>query len=222
MHALSLFARCCILVSGLAIGGVQAGNSNNGVNGVNGVNNNNESWQVAELILESDHSTPMTPLTPAAPAKAAAQSNRDRAHSFKNEVPATLIIEADDEEGILSPRGGGSPAEQRAFEQRWRARSFIQDGKANTSSTPRVHSGSTPVLLDAPSNATRHSNRARSYADGTGNWREMDLSQRDKDGIPLVNCRNIDNVSGRIGDDTASGSVVLLVRNGQQIKVKCR
>ena len=178
MHALSLFARCCILVSGLAIGEVQADNSNNGVNGVN---NNNESWQVAELI-----------------------------------------IEADDEEGILSPRGAGSPAEQRAFEHRWRARSFIQDGKANTNSTPRVHSGSTPVLLDAPSNATRHSNRARSYADGTGNWREMDLSQRDKDGIPLVNCRNIDNVSGRIGDDTASGSVVLLVRNGQQIKVKCR
>lgn len=206
MPTLSLFARCCILVSGLTMGGVWAGDS--------------WSWQVAELILEPDHFTPMAPV---APAKAAAQSNRDKAHSFRNETPSSaLIIEIDDGEGILGPRSGGSPAEQRAFEQRWRARSFTQDGKATTSSTPRLGSDSTPVLLDAPSNATRHSNRARSYADGTGNWRVTDLSQRDKDGIFLVNCRNIDNVSGRIGDDTASGSVFFLVRNGQQIKVKCR
>lgn len=213
MHALSLFVHCTLLVSGLAMGEVQAGHR---------TLSDNDTWQVAELILESDHSTPMSPATPAAPAKATAQSNRDRAHAFRNEAPQTLIIETDVEEGVLSPRGG-SPAEQRAFEQRWRARSFIQDGKASTtSSTPRVHSGSTPVLLDAPSNATRHSNRARNYATGSGNWHELDLNQRDKDGIPLVNCRSIDNVSGRIGDDTTSGSVVLLVRNGQQIKVKCR
>lgn len=205
MPALSLFARCCILVSGLTMGGVWAGDGDSW------------SWQVAELILESDHFTPM------APAKAAVQSSRDRAHSFRNETPSSaLIIEIDDGEGILGPRSGGSPAEQRAFEQRWRARSFIQDEKATTSSTPRLSSDSTPVLLDAPSNATRHSNRARSYADGAGNWREMDLSQWDKDGISLVNCRNIDNVSGRIGDATASGSVFFLVRNGQQIKVRCR
>ena len=50
----------------------------------------------------------------------------------------------------------------------------------------------------------------------------MDLSNVGRDGIPLVPCRDVDNVSGRIGDDSITGSIVYIVRNGQQIKVRCK
>jgi hypothetical protein len=64
-------------------------------------------------------------------------------------------------------------------------------------------------------------NKARAYA-GTGNGQDIDLSNVGRDGIPLVPCRDVDNVSGRIGDDSTSGSIVYIVRNGQQVKVRCK
>ncbi len=192
MPTLPTFARSCLLASWLAMAGAQA-----------------------ELIIGPE------PPTPAESAKSKAHQQREKAEAIYRGHPSNIIIlDADDEEGILSPRGG-APAQERAFEQRWRAR-VLQEGHKPV--PPELPLGPvSPELQNARNKAAELRGRARSrYYTGTGNWQDLDLSQRDKDGLPLVHCHSTDNVSGRIGDDSVSGSVVILNRNGQQLKVRCR
>ena len=40
--------------------------------------------------------------------------------------------------------------------------------------------------------------------------------------LPVVNCEDVNNVSGRIGDDTLSGSVITIIQNGKQVKARCK
>ena len=167
--------------------------------------------QLAELIVGKE-----SPAS-AAPAKSPARVQRERAKAEQKETPYPIVIEPQDEAGVLSPRGG-APADARAFEQRARARSMLQGNEAGVGAYPNVIPGQGDATTGATTNLR---NRARAYT-GTGNFRDLDLSQLDKDGVPLVACRDTDNVSGRIGDDTLSGSLVILVHNGQQIKVRCR
>ena len=42
------------------------------------------------------------------------------------------------------------------------------------------------------------------------------------DALPVVDCSNVDNVAGRIGDDTQSGSVITLMQGRNQVRVRCR
>ena len=165
------------------------------------------SWQVratsepvllAELLVAPEKS----------PAKPSAQNNREKAAQYQADTVNT------EEVGILSPRGG-APSEAKAFDNRNKARAYQQGGNYPI-----------PQVLPGPPGETQarpaeQRNRAQFYA-GTGNGQEIDLSHVGKDGIPLVPCHDVDNVSGRIGDDTASGSIVFIVRNNQQIKVRCR
>ena len=184
--------RSCLLASWLAMAGAQA-----------------------ELIIGPE------PPTPGESAKSKAQQQREKAEAIYQGHAPNIIIDMDEEtEGILSPRGG-APAQERAFEQRWRAR-ILKDSPKPVA--PELPLGPvSPELQNARDKAAQLRGRARSmYYTGTGNWQDLDLSQRDKDGLPLVHCHSTDNVSGRIGDDTVSGSVVILNRNGQQIKVRCR
>ncbi|SEQ99501.1 hypothetical protein [Giesbergeria anulus] len=197
MPTLLPFARSCLLASCLAVAGAQA----------------EPALQVAELILDSG------PATPAAAAKATAQTQREKAEALYKGHPSTIVVEPDDEDGVLSPRGG-APAQERAFEQRWRGR-VLRDSSTKPI-TPELPLGPVPTQLqNARDTNARLRSRGAAYT-GSGNWHDLDLSHRDKEGLPLVNCHSIDNVSGRIGDDTASGSTVFLIRNGQQIKVRCR
>ncbi len=155
--------------------------------------------QLAELIIGPEK----------APASSAtgARNQRDRAAGYRDEAPST----ADDGPGILSPRGG-APAEERAYDNRSRARSYQQQ------SDPAYGA----VIQGGPDLYGGSDNRARARAFATtGSNDELDLSNVGRDGIPLVPCRPVDNVSGRIGDDSIRGAIVLIVRNGQKIKVRC-
>ena len=142
-----------------------------------------------------------------------ASRQRAKASTYQDERP----IVVDDDVGILQPRGG-APAEERAFENRNRARANQQSGEG---SGPILAPGMPLPDLNSTTRSAEQRTKARTYT-GTGNAQDIDLSNVGRDGIPLVQCHNVDNVSGRIGDDTISGSIVFLVRNGQQIKVRCR
>lgn len=164
-----------------------------------------ESIQLAELILAPEKGS--------AKSSNGARSQRERAGSYQKDAP----VNAEEEEfGLMSPRGG-APAEERAFENRNKAKSYQQGGEF----APMPLPGVLPNGEGSQTRSAEQRNRARSYA-GTGNGQDVDLSNVGRDGIPLVPCRDVDNVSGRIGDDTASGSLLFIIRNGQQIKVRCR
>ncbi len=164
-----------------------------------------KTWLLAELIIGPEKT----------PSKSTSQSQREKAVRYQGgEAPANP---EDEGVGILAPRGG-SPTEEKAFENRSKARAY-QSGSDNPS-PPSSSSG----VAGSDGGQLRHTeqrNRARAYT-GTGNAQDIDLSHVGRDGIPLVTCHDVDNVSGRIGDDTMSGSIVHIFRNGQQVKVRCR
>lgn len=160
--------------------------------------------RLAELIVGPDKA-------PARPTSA--HNQRERAGGYQSSAP---VNSENDEIGILAPRGG-APTEERAYENRIKARAYQQGGDAQApSSFPAINGGES-----AQSRGVENRNKARAYA-GTGNAQEIDLSNVGRDGIPLVPCRDVDNVSGRIGDDSITGSLVFIVRSGQQIKVRCK
>ncbi|MBU3695210.1 hypothetical protein [Dechloromonas sp.] len=155
--------------------------------------------QFAELIVGPEKAPAQT--------GTGARNQRDRAAGYRDEAP----IFVDDGPGILSPRGG-APAEERAYDNRSRARSYQQ--QSDPAYGAIIQGGQ-----DAYGGSDNRA-RARAFAT-TGNNDELDLSNVGRDGIPLVPCRPVDNVSGRIGDDSIRGAIVLIVRNGQKIKVRC-
>ncbi len=143
---------------------------------------------------------------------AGARNQREKAGAYQKEAP----VNSEEEYGLMSPRSG-SPSEERAYENRNRARSYQQAGENTVSPVPAG-----VVASDAAQGRSSDPRaRAQAYV-GTGNGQDIDLSNVGRDGIPLVPCRNVDNVSGRIGDDSVAGSLVFIIRHGQQVKVRCR
>jgi len=163
-----------------------------------------KAWLLAELIIGPEKT----------PSKSTSQSQREKAVRYQGEAPANP---EDEGVGILAPRGG-APIEEKAFENRIKARAY-QSGSDNP--TPPPSSSGVAGFDGGQPRQTEQRNRARAYT-GTGNAQDIDLSHVGRDGIPLVTCHDVDNVSGRIGDDTISGSIVHIFRNGQQVKVRCR
>ena len=166
-----------------------------------------EAIQLAELIVAPDKGS--------AKSSTGARSQRDKAGSYQSGAPVNSEAE---EYGLMSPRGG-SPSEEKAYENRVKAKLYQQSGEYAPQPLPVP--GAIPGAESAQSRSVEQRNRARAYT-GTGNGQDIDLSNVGRDGIPLVPCRDVDNVSGRIGDDTSSGSLVFIVRQGQQVKVRCR
>lgn len=148
-----------------------------------------------------------------------ARSQRERAGAYQKGIEGALPAPEEDD-GILSPRGG-APAEERAFDNRMRARTY-QQGMDAPAGLPGMLPGMgvIPVPATSQERARDLRNRARSY--GAGSGQGIDLSQVGPDGIPIVPCKDVDNVAARIGDDMVSGSIFYLVSNGQQIKVRCK
>jgi len=160
---------------------------------------------LAELIVGPDNT--------GATKSSGARNQRERASAYQKDAP---VNSADEEIGLMSPRGG-SPAEEKAYENRTKAKAYQQSGDYLAPlPLPGVLPGDGSQVR-----ATEQRSRARAYT-GTGNGQDIDLSHVGRDGIPLVPCRDVDNVSGRIGDDSVSGSLIFIVRQGQQIKARCR
>lgn len=149
-------------------------------------------------------------------AAAASASSRDKARAYRQDAPpagTTVIIMPEEEEGMLAPRGGESlPSDRRS-----RAREYRE-----TSDAPVP--GQVIILPDqiledrplTPREQTLKTNRskARSYMKGE--------SPVGADGLPLVDCRDVGSTTGRVGDDTQSGSVITIIQNNKQVKVRCR
>lgn len=189
---LGIFAAASLLACPLALSEV--------VMGAEGVH-------LAELIVAPDKGGTKP--------SAGARSQRERAGSYQKDAP---VNSEEEEIGLMSPRGG-SPSEEKAFENRSKARAYQSGGEY--APLPLPLPGVVSGADGTQSRSAEQRNRARAYT-GTGNGQDMDLSNVGRDGIPLVPCRDVDNVSGRIGDDTASGSLVFIIRHGQQVKVRCR
>lgn len=146
-----------------------------------------------------------------------ASENRSRARSQQTDGAApgatTIIILPDGEDdGILAPRGGTSLPENRA-----RARDYQRDG----ASSPQILI--VPEQRDpAATETTRdrleeNRSKARAYMKNDGSPGLVG-----PDALPLVSCRDVDSVSGRIGDDTQSGSIITIFKDGRQQKVRCK
>ena len=138
------------------------------------------------------------------------------------ETESVLIIPEEDA-GILSPRYNSSAAENSA-----RARAYRKenDGSAVGIIVPLVNvpdvSASSPAQ-SASQHARSNRERAIEYRKG-----ERPLGSANggnvisTDGLPVIDCQSAENVSGRIGDDTRSGNVIILIQDRQQVKVRCR
>lgn len=164
-----------------------------------------------EIVLTPDN-------TSKRPSHDAASDLRNRARSQRVDgtatTPMTTIVEQLEESPL------GTHPQNAATENRNRAHSYQQGGD-----------GSTPgdlgrILVDPDSNqgkTKRNTDRARAYMKGespgvtgsrfggTGN-------------LPVVECNSrAESIVARIGDDnTTSGSVIILIRDGKSIKVRCK
>ena len=150
--------------------------------------------------------------------KSGGATSRDKARAYQaDRAPSpgiTVIVAPNEDDGLLSPRGGGEslPA------NRAKAREY-QSG-------PDSHGPSQILITPGRDSNTPETSRerlednrskARSYMKGG-----TPIGLMGKDELPVVNCRDVDSVAGRIGDDTQSGSVISIFQNGKQIKVRCR
>jgi len=145
-----------------------------------------------------------------------ATENREKARAYRADGAATpgttIIIVPEDEDGVLSPRGGGSLPANRA-----KAREYRNDTDAH----------SRPQILVLPNrDATKvetsreqleiNRSKAHSYMKG-----ETPVGMVGPDGLLVVDCVDTGNVSGRVGDDT-NGGIINIYRKGKPVKARCR
>lgn len=140
----------------------------------------------------------------------------------KGKSPLPVIILDETEEGVLSPRRGpSSPADNAG-----RARNQRLEGDSSEGTLPSIIMGPLPPdVSPSPTNSASaqkaHSNRVRAIEYRKGD-QSAPVSARGGDGLPIVDCTNVENVAGRIGDDTKSGNIIILIQNRNQIKARCR
>lgn len=152
--------------------------------------------------------------------EANAGRSRKAARDYRKEqVPAQeIVVVPADEEGVLSPRQAPSGASENAA----RARATRQgDAGSAVVLPPAGISDGAPHADETPAATSARRNRAKASEYRTGD-RGTSVAIKGSDNLPIVDCANAENVSGRIGDDTRSGSVITLIQGSNQIKVRCR
>ncbi len=161
---------------------------------------------------------PASPGSASNSASSRATDNRERAKSYQSEstrpstTGTTVIIVPEGEDGMLSPRGAPLP------DNRSKARDY-QRG-SNTGTAPLILM--TPERRDAGAPETprekleENRSKARTYMKGESPFGATG------DKIPVVSCRDVENSTGRIGDDSQSGSVITIMRDGRAYKVRCK
>lgn len=145
-----------------------------------------------------------------------ASEQRDRARAYQSEAPAgSTILVLPEEEGVLSPRNGG--AEGRAYDNRNRARQ-MQGGK-DSSDIEFVVPGSGSDANTTRNKASELRSRAAGYSRGETHTA---TGGKANDGIPVIVCKDTESVAGRIGDDAVSGGILIIMRDGKPMKVRCQ
>lgn len=160
----------------------------------------------------------LTPKTDSGKSTAAiGAENREKARAYLDDgKPApgtTVIVVPDDEEGMLAPRGSGILSPSGAGE---RAKEYVKK--------PGVQNRIVIVPERDPSKPPTRKEQTEINHSKARAWVKGESPERTwgADKLPLVNCREADSVSGRIGDDTLSGSVITVFQNGRQVKVRCK
>lgn len=150
---------------------------------------------------------------------------RERARSQRTEtapaVPLSSVVDELDD-GPFS--GRSAPA---ATDNRQRARTYQKQG--NETPSGNVGGIVTPsaieqLMVDPDSNQGRvksNINRARAYQRGESPG-VTNPAFGGTENLPLVDCKDTGSVTGRIGDDNISGAVIVVMRNGKGVKVRCR
>lgn len=159
--------------------------------------------------------------TPSKASRATEQRDRAKAYQKDETLGGTtiLVLPEEDSEGTLSPRGNAPP--ERARENRSRASDFQNDTDSFLS--PGLIKPDTDTLLDGGTTQDRaRANRSRASAYSKGDSQTGLTGRIGPDGIPLVVCKDRDNVAGQIGDGLTSGSVIVILRDGKQVKVRCQ
>lgn len=151
-----------------------------------------------------------------------AAEQRDRAKAYQKDdvsaVPTLIIVPEEEGEGALAPRGGSSDG--RAKDNRSRAGDY-QHG--NDSSYRPLIKPDGSISLDGVTTQDRaHDNRARASGYSRGESQTGLTGRVGPDGIPFVVCKDRDNIAGQIGDGLQSGSVIVILRDGKQVKVRCQ
>lgn len=145
-----------------------------------------------------------------------AGDQRDRARAYQKDSAAgsTTIVVVPEEEspGILAPRF--SAPENRASDNRNRARQ-MQSGKEG---------GEVEVVVPGNGEAATTRDRARDLRSRAAAYTRGDshTNSNSKDGLPVIACKDVESVAGRIGDDASSGSVIVIIRDGKPMKVRCQ
>ena len=167
-----------------------------------------------EIILTPQKAGPST----------SASEQRSRARAYQRDDMPTVVVPQEEVEGVLSPRQ--SRPESRARDNRLRAGERRAEPELPGSNIigPGVAGSAVPGTAGAESGSAREKardNRARAagYSRGTS---DVVSARVGADGIPTIACKDVDNVAGRIGDDVKSGGVIIVMRDGKPIKVRCQ
>lgn len=124
-------------------------------------------------------------------------------------LPASAVImDTEGEEGFFPQHGDDSILEERARDSRESAKERQSTGAAFPG-----NEGDTPEAA-AHEGVSDNVSKARAYM-------KNQTSQRISE-LPVVSCDNVNNVSGRIGDDSQSGSIITILLNGKQVKARCK
>lgn len=156
------------------------------------------------------------------PDEAADLRNKARTYNSGNvqSVPASgvrVIIQMDDtpnaEEGVLLPRGNEVP-----FVPRIRSQESSRD---NNQTAQEIQQGGNDQIpadsQDIRIQLDKNRLKASQYMKG-----KAPTSQVSPANDNVVGCEGTGNVSGRIGDDSMSGREIIVIRDGRQIKMRCK
>lgn len=147
------------------------------------------------------------------PAKEAPQPSRvvrEPRRPVEVVLPASAVImDGEDEEGFFPQHGDDSLLDEKARASREGAKEQLQQGIV----PPNAGAVEMPDT-NARDGVAGNLSKARAYMKNTTSQRISEL--------PVVSCNNVDNVTGRIGDDSQSGSIITIMVNGKQVKARCK
>ena len=125
-------------------------------------------------------------------------------------LPASAVImNGEDEEGFFPQHGDDSLLNDKARASREGAREQLQSGDAQPG-----NGVANTQELNARDGVADNLSKARAYMKNSSSQRIPEL--------PVVSCNNVDNVTGRIGDDSQSGSIITVMIKGKQVKARCK
>lgn len=160
---------------------------------------------------------------PAVDAKSSASRQKNAARDYRKEQDATseLVVVPEEESGMLSPRQ--APGGTGASESVSRARAARQGETDGAVVLPSAVGGDgVPHVEESAAATSARRNRAKASEYRAGDRGGSGVAIKGNSTLPVVDCSNVDNVSGRIGDDSRSGSVITLIQGSNQVKVRCR